>query len=239
LPEAKLVNETRKPTVAAIFDLDGTLYTGHIVRGVAHHHRTHRVKRLPLYVYMTTHMAMWPFWRLGLISDLKVRELWVRHLGWTVRGWTRQQAAAAFAWIAEHYVQPRVRPDVIKRVWDHQAAGHRVILVSGTPAHLLAEIGRQLRIEETVGTPLLLRSGRYTGACELPVCQGTGKVSRLETCLGDGSIAWPQSYGYADSYTDLPLLERVGHAVAVYPDAELATHAQSRGWEIIGNASRG
>jgi HAD superfamily hydrolase (TIGR01490 family) len=228
------LHDVEKPATAAIFDLDGTLYTGHIVRGVTRHHRTHRVKRLPLYFYMTTHMAMWPLWRLGLLSELKVRELWVRHLGWTMRGWTHQEATTAFAWIAEHYVQPQVRPDVMRRVRDHQAAGHRIILVSGTPAHLLAEIGRQLGIEETVGTPLLLRSGYYTGACELPVCQGTGKVSRLEAYLGDDSITWPQSYGYADSYTDLPLLERVGHAVAVYPDDELTTHALSRGWEIIG-----
>jgi HAD superfamily hydrolase (TIGR01490 family) len=232
------LNDAEKPTTAAIFDLDGTLYTGHIVRGVTRHHRTHRVNRLPLYFYMTTHMAMWPLWRLGLLPELKVRELWVRHLGWTVRGWTHQEATIAFAWIAEQYVQPLVRPDVMKRVRDHQAAGHRVILVSGTPANLLAEIGRQLGIEETVGTPLLLQSGRYTGACELPVCQGTGKVSRLEAYLGDDSIAWSQSYGYADSYTDLPLLERVGLAVAVYPDDGLAAHASSQGWEIIGGVSR-
>ena len=130
------LNDTEKPTIAAVFDLDGTLYTGHIVRGVTHHHRTHRVKRLPLTFYMTTHMAMWPLWKLGLLPDLKVRELWIRHLGWTVRGWTHQEAATAFAWIAEQYVRPLVRPDVMKRVWDHQVAGHRVILVSGTPAHL-------------------------------------------------------------------------------------------------------
>jgi hypothetical protein len=36
-----------------------------------------------------------------------------------------------------------------------------------------------------VGTPLALRAGRYTGACEIPVCQGPGKASRLEAYLGD------------------------------------------------------
>lgn len=221
--------------IAAIFDLDGTLYTGHIVQGIARHHRVHRVKRLRLFVFMATHVALWPLWRSGLISEAVMRELWTRHLGWTVRGWTPQEAAAAFAWITEQYVQLLVRPDVMKRVRDHQAADHRVIIVSGTLAPLLAEIGRQLGVEETVGTPLVLRLGRYTGACELPVCQGQGKVSRLEAYVGGGdSILWPQSHAYADSYTDLPLLERVGHPVAVYPDSQLAAHAQSQGWEIMG-----
>jgi phosphoserine phosphatase len=95
-----------------------------------------------------------------------------------------------------------------------------------------------LGIEETVGTPLAARSGRYTGACRPPVCQGAGKVLRLEAHLGGDSIAWSRSYAYADSYTDLPLLERVGHAVAVYPDDELAAYARSRGWEIIGHVNQ-
>jgi HAD superfamily hydrolase (TIGR01490 family) len=227
------MDETRQSMIAAIFDLDGTLYTGHIVQGITRHHRVHQVKRLPLYFYMATHMALWPLWRWGLLSEAIFRELWTRHLGWTVRGWTHQEAAAAFTWVVEQYVQPLVRPEIMKHVRDHQAAGHRVILVSGTLAPLLTEIGRHLRIEEMVGTPLILRAGRYTGTCELPVCQGLGKVSRLKAYLGDDSIIWSESYVYADSYTDLPLLEQVGYPVAVYPDDELAVHAQDRGWEII------
>jgi HAD superfamily hydrolase (TIGR01490 family) len=219
--------------IVAVFDFDGTLYTGHIIQGIIRHHRTHRVKRLPLYLYMGTHIALWPLCRCKLLSEATVRELWTRHLGWTVRGWTRQEASMAFAWIADQYVQPLVRSDVMKRVQDHKAMGHRVILVSGTLAPLLTEIGRLLGIEETIGTPLILRAGRYTGACEFPVCQGAGKVSRLKAYLGDDSIIWPGSYVYADSYTDLLLLEQVGHPVAVYPDDELAVHAQDRGWEII------
>jgi len=225
--------------ILAIFDLDGTLYTGHIVQGVARHHRVQRVKRLPLYLFMASHMALWPLFRLGLVSEAAMRELWTRDLGWTVRGWTPQEAATAFAWIAEHYVQPLVRPDIMARLRDHQAAGHRVIVVSGTPAPLLTAIGCQLGVEETVGTPLVLQAGRYTGACELPVCQGPGKLSRLEAYLqGSDDILWAQSYAYADSFTDLPLLERVGHPVAVYPDSQLAAHAQTRGWEIMGEETK-
>jgi HAD superfamily hydrolase (TIGR01490 family) len=221
--------------MAAIFDLDGTLYTGHIGQGIARHHRAHQVKRLPLAVYMAVHMPLWFLQRAGLVSSGVTRGLWTRHMGWTVRGWTVEEAAPAFAWIASQYVQPLVRPDVMARLRGHQAAGHRVILVSGTLAPLLAAIGHQLGVPETVGTPLVLRRGRYTGACELPVCQGPGKVSRLEAYVGDSDDAlWAQSTAYADSTTDIPLLERVGRPVAVYPDPQLAAHARRRGWDFIG-----
>jgi HAD superfamily hydrolase (TIGR01490 family) len=222
----------------AIFDLDGTLSSGHIVHGVVRHHRLHRVKRLPVFTYMSTHVALWPLWKLGLISEARARELWIRDMGWTVRGWTPQEAAPAFAWIAQECVLPLARPDVVARLHDHQAAAHRVILVSGTMAPLLAEVGSQFGVEETVGTPLVLHAGRYTGASEPPPCHGPGKVSRLEAYLEDsGGSVWSQSYAYADSCTDLPLLECVDHPVAVYPDAELAAHARTRGWEIIGEGA--
>lgn len=220
--------------IAAIFDLDGTLYTGHIARGIAAHHRTHRVKRTLYYTYLLTHLPLWLLWRLGIVSETQGRKLWTRDMGWTVRGWTPEEASKAFAWIAEKYVPPLVRSDVLARLREHQSAGHRAILVSGTPAPLLNEIGRELGIEESVGTPLKLRAGRYTGTSESPVCQGQGKVIRLEKHLGDGhQVNWQQSYAYADSYTDLPLLERVGHPVVVYPDEVLAEHARHQGWQMM------
>ena len=38
---------------------------------------------------------------------------------------------------------------------------------------------------------------------------------------------------YSDSSNDIPMLETVGHAIAVNPDRELARVARERGWEII------
>jgi len=221
----------------AIFDLDGTLYTGHIARGLTRHHRAHRINRFPLYVYFAAHMPLWWLHRAGLMSKEAMNLQWAKHMAWTVRGMTVERAAAAFDWIATQYAAPRARPDVMARLREHQAAGHRVILVSGTFSPLLAVIGRQFGIQETVGTPLVVHAGRYTGACELPVCQGAHKVTRLLTYLEmRKDTRWPDGYAYADSYTDIPLLERAGHPVAVYPDQELAAHAHSQKWEIIGTA---
>jgi HAD superfamily hydrolase (TIGR01490 family) len=220
--------------IAAIFDLDGTLYTGHIGRGIAQHHLTHRTKRRMLYLYLTMHYPLWGLQKAGLLSDGTCRELWTRHMGWLVRGWTIEQTDSAFAWIAEHYVMPKVRPAVHARLEQHRSSGHRLILLSGTPAPLLQAIGRAFAVEEIVGTPLRTRNGRYTGASELPVCQGADKITRLDRYLEEtGSIDWSESWAYADSYTDLPFLERVGHPVAVHPDPQLLMVARGKRWEVI------
>ena len=40
-------------------------------------------------------------------------------------------------------------------------------------------------------------------------------------------------YGYSDSAADIPLLESVGHPVAVNPDHTLLSHATTKSWPVI------
>jgi phosphoserine phosphatase len=46
-------------------------------------------------------------------------------------------------------------------------------------------------------------------------------------------VEWEESIAYADSYSDLPVLRRVGHPVAVCPDPELAALLPQPGWRVI------
>ena len=220
--------------IAAIFDLDGTLYTGHIARAYGVHHRTMHVKRLLFFGYMAAHFPIWWLVKAGLVSQLTMRRIWAQDMGWMVRGWRAEEAQEAFTWIAENYVRPLVKGDVLARAHAHRDKGHRTILVSGTSTPLLETIARELGLEEAVGTPLVLRHGRYSGGSRRPICQGLGKVTRLQLHLGpDSRIDWERSYAYADSILDLPMLEKVGNPVAVYPDDQLSRHARASGWEIF------
>jgi phosphoserine phosphatase len=91
-----------------------------------------------------------------------------------------------------------------------------------------------LGVRETVGTPIVRKNGRYTGGSEFPVCQGQHKVTRLEEYLrGTRDINWSESFAYADSQSDIPLLEAVGFPTAVVPDAFLESYAKEREWEIL------
>ena len=220
--------------ILAVFDLDGTLISGSVLQGLVEHHRVHRKKRLPLYFFMGTHMLMWPWVKLGVIREAWAREMWARHMGWPLRGWTPEQAAPAFDWIADEYIAPRVDEEILTILRRHQDAGHRVILLSGTPSPILEAIGQRLGIAETVGTPLTVREGKYTGGSESPACQGPHKVTRLKRHIGNAEqFDWAASHAYADSHTDIPLLASVGHSVAVHPDPKLATHATQQGWQVI------
>ncbi len=219
---------------AAVFDLDGTLYEGHITRGLALHHNTHGVKRFDLALFLTTHMPIWWLTRAGLISDEKMRATWAQDIPWLVKGWTQDEAERAFDWIANEYIEPRFKTEVVARLKSHQDSGHRVILLSGTPTPMLAAIGRLLGVPDVVGTPIVADNGRYTGRSERPVCQGRDKIVRLGEYLSNTEREdLGKSYAYADSFGDRFILQVVGHPVAVDPDQELQALAEQHNWEIL------
>jgi phosphoserine phosphatase len=46
-----------------------------------------------------------------------------------------------------------------------------------------------------------------------------------------------RSFAYADSHSDLPMLQVVGNPVAVQPDITLLRHARKNSWPIVDWAS--
>ena len=228
--------------IAAFFDLDGTLFTGHIWQGLSQHHRTHKMQRLQLYTYVGYHMALWSLYRAGLMSRERSWLAWARHMPWTLAGLTEAEGRNVFDWIWDEYVSTQLRDDIVARLRQHQVEGHEVYLISGTMEPMLKRFtqGLGLPADSAIGTRTEVRNGRYTGRVIEPVCMGRGKPKRLAIFLTQHSeIDIAQSFAYADSITDVGMLEMVGRPVAVYPDAELAAIAFERGWSILRNAREG
>jgi HAD superfamily hydrolase (TIGR01490 family) len=222
--------------VAAFFDFDGTLYRGHIWQDLARHHRAAGRHRFWLAAYVARNMIRWPLYKLGLLSQTAFYGAWGETMSWLVRGWTVDEGLALFEQMADEQITPNLRPEILARLREHRSAGHLVALVSGTFAPWLQIVARRLQVQHAIGTPLEVRDGHYTGRIEKPLCQGPGKPIRVQAYLSkhDLAVDWAASFCYADSGTDLALLSRVGHPVAVYPDAALLAYAQAHDWPVLG-----
>ena len=72
--------------------------------------------------------------------------------------------------------------------------------------------------------------GRYTGEMAF-YAYGPFKAEAMRELAEFEGIDLAASYAYSDSYTDVPMLEAVGHPVVVNPDRVLARLARDRGWE--------
>jgi HAD superfamily hydrolase (TIGR01490 family) len=123
-------------------------------------------------------------------------------------------------------------------VW-HRAQGHRVLLVSGTLAPLACVAARSLaalasaevgvcatELEVATGTARIW-SGRIVGAH----MSGGAKLRAVRALATRCSLDLSRSYAYGDSFGDLRMLESVGYSVAVNPTRRLAHTARQRGWQ--------
>jgi HAD superfamily hydrolase (TIGR01490 family) len=153
-----------------------------------------------------------------------------------LRDWSLDHGLALFERLTDQQIMPSLRGEVVTLLRQHQEQGHLVALVSGTFAPWLEVIAGRLGVAHSVGTPLEVRDGRYTGGILRPFCQGAGKTQRVRTYLAEQGLEvdWAASFAYADSGTDLPLLKAVGSPIAVCPDKILLAHSQAQGWPIIG-----
>jgi phosphoserine phosphatase len=66
-----------------------------------------------------------------------------------------------------------------------------------------------------------------------PICYGDGKRVLAEELAAAEGLDLDQSWFYTDSYTDLPMLRRVGHPVATNPDPRLARLARREGMQVL------
>jgi HAD superfamily hydrolase (TIGR01490 family) len=155
-------------------------------------------------------------------------------MAWMMRGVKTDEAPAIWDAIADG-VTGALRPAVVARLRDHQAQGHRPVLVSGSFRPIAEAVAARLDIRDVLATALEVRDGCYTGHIVPPLCQGPGKRIHVEAFLAGlgAGIDLAASYAYADSFVDEDLLSLVGHPVAVAPDAGLAAIAAERGWPVI------
>lgn len=128
-------------------------------------------------------------------------------------------------------VRPHISAVGRARVEEHRARGHRVVLISASTEFATGALGRYLNMD-VLATRLGVRDGRLTGEIVHPFCYGEGKVYWAQQYAREHGIDLSRSWFYTDSASDLPLLERVGHPVAVNPDRRLQVVARERSWPV-------
>ena len=79
---------------------------------------------------------------------------------------------------------------------------------------------------------MAVRNGRYTGELTAAPPTGESRAQALFDYAAEHGFDPAQGVAYADSTSDLPLLEAVGFPVAVNPETRLAALARKRGWLV-------
>jgi HAD superfamily hydrolase (TIGR01490 family) len=191
------------------------------------------------------------FYDEGLISRrLVLRGLWGQlvymHLGASeqklarmresvlalTKGWEQERVRAIVREALEQVVEPIIYAEALELIQEHQAEGRPVFIVSASPEEIVQPLAEYLGVDGAIATQAEIDAeGRYTGGMHR-YAYGPLKAEAMEALAAVEGIDLSESYAYSDSATDAPMLEVVGHPVAVNPDRALLKLAREREWEV-------
>jgi len=142
--------------------------------------------------------------------------------------WREQYLAQAIA--------PIILPKALELIASHEARGHVTAIITAANSFVTTPIASMFGVRHLLASVPESRDGEFTGKIEGIPCFHEGKVIKLEAWLasrGQVLADFAESYFYGDSQSDLPLMEKVTHPIAVEPDDALAELARARNWPII------
>ncbi|MBR2801029.1 MAG: HAD-IB family hydrolase [Erysipelotrichaceae bacterium] len=103
----------------------------------------------------------------------------------------------------------------------HQAAGHKVIAISGSPDALVKEMAQKYHFDDWRGTIYETdEKGIYTGTY-VPMWDAVSKKKALLELAGQYDLDLSECYSYGDTNGDLTMFLNTGHPTAINPTREL------------------
>ena len=213
--------------VLAVFDVDGTLVETNVIE----YFIWMRLKAQPL--------REWPEFLGGLLAEApRWLQLERRSRAEFQRSFYREYQDLEYEDMKQlgreamnAVTLRRLYPEGVRRIREHKNAGHRVLLLTGALDVVVEPLAELLEVEVDCAH-LLVKDGMLTGDLQSPPPAGEARGTLLEEYAESNGIVLGESFAYADSLSDLPMLELVGTPVAINPDARLSTVAGQRGWKI-------
>jgi len=223
-----LDKDTAGSTALAIFDLDGTIMSTNVIE-------QYLWARLPE-LSRTQQLAEVGQVLRRLPSYLRAEQ---RDRGAFLRAVYRRYRGADLAALERFvdtsmapHILNRLSPEAVRRIREHRAAGHTTALITGVVRPLTRPI--QPLFDVIVAAELAVdEEGRCTGFLTGPPVVGESRAAWLKHYAAQHGIDLDRSFAYADSHSDLPMLETVGNAVAVSPDIALMRAATRNRWSVV------
>jgi HAD superfamily hydrolase (TIGR01490 family) len=212
--------------VAAVFDLEGTVVGSNLVES----YLWARLSAVP--------RSRWGGELAGLARSLPryLRDE-RRDRGDFIRAFLRRYAGANEAELAELFddvlgqaLLQRALPEAVRQVRRHRAAGHQTVLITGAIDVLVRPL--EALFDQVVASRMHVRNGVLTGHLQQPPLVDEARAAWMSQHAATAGLDLTGCYAYGDSYSDRPLLELVGHPVAVNPDPALYAHARRHRWPV-------
>ena len=223
-----LGKDTAGSSAVAIFDLDGTIMSTNVIE-------QYLWSRLP---ELSTAGQVAEVGQVArrlpgyLLAEQRDRGDFLRAVYRRYRGLDLSELEHRVDTTMAPAILSRVSPEALERIEQHRAAGHTTILITGA----VETLTRPLReyFDVIVAAELATDAdGRCTGFLARPPLVGEARAAWLKHYASLHGVDLARSFAYADSHSDLPMLQTVGHPVAVSPDIPLMRAASRSQWSSV------
>ncbi len=216
----------------AIYDFDGTLFLKDTLPFLG---REWIRQKRSTSRYIFTYLSILPFfvlYKAGLMSREKMKYHAIKRFNRLFKEMSREEIAEFFSQ-AYPYMEKYFNKQMKKELETSRAEGFHSVLLSGAYAELMKIVARELKIDTVLAAELSFRDGVFDHDGEIAFVDGESKLSLLREAFQRENVDWQASRSYADSYSDLAVMEIVGEPVAVNPDFQLYAHARKNDWRVI------
>ena len=216
-------------SVTAFFDVDGTIVDATIV----HYYAFYRT-----WGYSVPKRLLWTlgflpkvvyYMVLDKISRSRFNQVFYRQY----RGFERGECVSRSERLFNEVMRPRMFTGAVERIREHQQRGERVVLVTGSLDFIVEPLAEYTKADDLIALSMKEKNGRLTGEPEGPPIGDEEKARIVRDYAERRGIDLDRSYAYADSSSDRPMLDLVGHAVVVNPGGKLKKAAEAGGWEVV------
>ncbi|WP_034285039.1 HAD family hydrolase [Schaalia suimastitidis] len=217
------------PRGAAFFDLDKTILATAAAMALRRSLRqAGMLSRRALAAAVLLHI---PYLLRGA-DDSRMQQM-AQSMGSLAKGWDARALEELVVACVDEALIPQCFVGALDEIKRHQLDGTPVVLASASVGEMVRPIATALGAQHAIGSVAECDDeGHFTGT--IPHFNYAENKARACAELA-AEQGWDlnESWAYSDSITDVPLLELVGHPVAVNPDAALAKVAKERGWEMM------
>ncbi|MFD9813418.1 HAD family hydrolase [Streptomyces sp. NPDC059080] len=114
----------------------------------------------------------------------------------------------------------------------HQAAGDRIVLVSGGFAACLRPLADDFAVDLTLCSDPLIADGTFTGEVGTAMI-GKAKAVAVAQAIEEFGLSAADCWAYGDHSSDLDMLSSVGNPVVIGDDPVLCGYVRSQGGSIL------
>lgn len=155
---------------------------------------------------------------------------------WTFRECGKYPIGELIRMLDEAYeacIMPRLFREGEECIGEHKARGHLTVIATAAGEYISEKVRVQLGADDKIAAVAPVRNGYLTDELQRPLPYGEGKEQLARAYAAAREVDMADCWFYSDSLADLPLLEAVGHPVAVNPQRALRRLAEERGWPVL------